>query len=317
MNLSKVLLSGLLITSSLSASTNNHGVYYNELKALKKAAATKEMFDEDAHSGLATIQRDIITYKNLTFFQRFVRSTFLCLDVVIVTPETMPKLYGYVDDICQKANITTPTVFITRKDGFFNAFAQKILMSSGAILIGQKLMLSDGALEGVIAHEIGHVKHNHVNKMIALGLVDWVVYFALVKLLSENSKISDSRALFAWYVSSLVSPAIINKRFEKEADAFACDNGKSEGIIQFFELILEKEALREEEFVAISELLQQNRSDLSLWNNMTLGLRYYMAKFGHNFGKAYKYVYYNTFLGAHPSPEARIEAAKKYLQQEA
>ena len=98
---------------------------------------------------------------------------------------------------------------------------------------------------------------------------------------------------------------------------FACDNGKAQGIVEFFELMLEKEQLREEEFVAIAELLQKNRSDLSLWSNMILGLRYSMAKFGHNFGTAFKYIYHNTFLGAHPSPEARIAAAQKYLKQEA
>jgi Zn-dependent protease with chaperone function len=301
------------------ASAGNHGVYYSELKAYKKAPASKEMFDEWAHSGLAKIQRDITTHKNLTFFQRFIRSAFLGLDVILVTPETLPKLYEYVDGICQKANIATPTIFVTRHDGFFNAAAQKLFVSTGGIIVGQQLMheVSDEALEAIVAHEIGHIKHNHVNKMMALQLVDWMVYFALVKLLSENGRISESRDLFAWIASSFTSPLIINKRFEKEADAFACDNGKAKGIVEFFELMLEKEQLREEEFVAIAELLQKNRSDLSLWSNMTFGLRYSMAKFGHNFGKAFKYIYHNTFLGAHPSPEARIAAAQKYLQQEA
>jgi hypothetical protein len=46
-------------------------------------------------------------------------------------------------------------------------------------------------------------------------------------------------------------------------------------------------------------------------------LRYYLAKGGHLCGKAFGYIYHNTPLGAHPSNEARIEAAQKYLQQEA
>ena len=319
MNVSKIVLSGLLVTSHVMVFAGNHGVYYSELKAYKKDPATKEMFDEWAHSGLAKIQRDINTHKNLTFFQRFIRSAFLGLDVILVAPETLPKLYEYVDGICHKADIATPTIFVTRHDGFFNAAAQKLFASTGGIIVGQKLMheVSDESLEAIIAHEIGHIKHNHVNKMMALGLVDWMVYFALVKLLSEDGRISKPRELFAWIASSFTSPLIINKRFEKEADLFACDNGKAQGIVEFFELMLEKEQLREEEFVAIAELLQKNRSDLSLWSNMILGLRYSMAKFGHNFGTAFKYIYHNTFLGAHPSPEARIAAAQKYLKQEA
>ena len=320
MNLCKVVLSSLLITSHFMVLSGNHGIYYSELKAYKKDPATQEMFDEYAHSGLAKIQSDITIYKNLTFFQRFVRSAFLSQDVILVTPETLPKLYEYVDSICKKADIVTPAIFVTRKDGFFNAFAQKLFTSTGGIIIGQKLMhdLSDEAMEAIVAHEIGHIKYNHINKMMALSVVDWLAYFALLKLLSNNGRISESRKCFAWIASSFVSVAVINKRFEKEADEFACkENGKSQGIIEFFEFILDKEQLREEEFVAIAELLQKNSADLSLWSNMTLNLRYQLAKLGHNFSKAYKYVYHNTFLGAHPSPEARIAAARQYLQQEA
>jgi len=79
---------------------------------------------------------------------------------------------------------------------------------------------------------------------------------------------------------------------------------------------LKKEEMREEEFVAIKKLLQNNELELSLFDNIMLGLRYQIAKLDHYFIKAYKYIYYNTFWGAHPSPEARIEAAKKYLQQQ-
>ena len=316
MKLFSILVSGLLVSSQFISSTSNHGVYYNELKTLKKAPVTKLMFDEDAHSGLSKIQRDILIDKELSFFQRLIRGIFLSCDVVIVTPETMPILYAYVDDICKKADITTPAIFVTREDGFFNAFAQKILMSTGGILIGQKLMhdLSDDALEAVVAHEIGHIKYNHVNKMLALSLIDWSVYYILLRALSVKEQDLGSRRLFAWFTSSLVSSLIINKRFEKEADAFAYEiNGKGKGLVEFFDLILQKDCLREEEFVIVDELLRQNKSQISLFDNVMLRLRYQFAKLGHGFTKRYKYIYYNTFLGAHPSPEARIEAVQKYL----
>lgn len=332
MNIGKVLLSVTLITSSFIAVAGNHGVYYSELKALKKAMATKEIFDEDAHSGLAKIQRDITNYKNLSFFQRFVRSIFLMHDVIVATPETMPKLHEYVDGICKKANITTPTIFVTRKEGFFNAAAQKLLMSSGAIIIGQKLMhdVSDNALEGVIAHEIGHIKHNHVNKMMALYICRDICYNTLSNMLGLNELIiAFSQAELQAKIKSaqmkqilldislyLALWIIVGKHFEKQADEFACQNGKGKGVIEMFEFILQKEQLREEEFVAVKKLLQSNQLELSFFDNIKLNLRYQLAKLGHNCGKAYKYIYYNTFLGAHPSPQARIEAAKKYLQQQ-
>jgi Zn-dependent protease with chaperone function len=333
MKFCKVLLSGLLITSSFISSANNHGVYYTELKALKNAPSTKQIFDEDAHFELSRIQCDVTIYKNLTPFQRFVRSAFLSLDVIVVAPETLPKLYEYVDGICKKANIATPTVFLTRKDGFLNAAAQKLLMSTGGIVIGQKLLhdLSDDAIEAIVAHEIGHIKHNHINKLLVLSVFTMILYYKLcgslsldkVTILSSDtsleicSKIGSLVAKkYALLTSLFLLPSlIVNKRFEKEADEFACkDNDKSNGLIEFFELILQKDQLREEEFTAIYELLQQNKSQLSFDDYyFDLIIRYYTAKAGHLYSKARKYIYHNTFLGAHPSPESRIAAAKQYL----
>src|SRR5579871_6779257 len=105
-----LFLSGLFAIISITiAADAPHGRYYAELESFKKASESRLMFDEDAHQGLAKIQRDIITYKNLTSFQRFVRSIFFALDVVMVTPETMPLLYTYIDDICKKTCIATPS----------------------------------------------------------------------------------------------------------------------------------------------------------------------------------------------------------------
>lgn len=306
------------------ATDRPYGRYYAELEALKKSSETQLMFNEDAHQGLAGIQRDITTYKNLTSFQRFVRSIFLALDVVMVTPETMPLLYSYVDDICKKASIATPSIFVTRKEGFFNAAAQKLLMSTGGIVIGQKLMqeLSDESLEAVVAHEIGHIKHNHINKLLGLSLIENSIFAAmLIKIMQNFDKDNNEFKLYAqlyaaYSITSLISPLIVNKRFEKEADRFAYDNGKAKGIIEFFELILKKDQLREEEFVTIYQLLQQNKANLATSDYYELVARYYLARAGQSFIDLYKTVYHETFIGAHPSPQARIAVAKKYLARQ-
>ena len=46
-----------------------------------------------------------------------------------------------------------PTVFITRKENFFNACAAKVLTSSGGIVIGQDLIVesSEKELEAIVA----------------------------------------------------------------------------------------------------------------------------------------------------------------------
>jgi Zn-dependent protease with chaperone function len=167
--------------------------------------------------------------------------------------------------------------------------------------------LSDEGLEGLIAHELGHIKYNHSNKKLALSLCAGLFNYEVLHRLGIGIP----------FATSLIVAWIINKRFEKEADAFAYEaNGKAKGLIEFFELLLKKDEIREEEFVTVYELLQKNKSLLSSWDYYRLVARYYVAKGGHLYAKAYKRMYHETFVGAHPSPQARIKAAQDYLAQQ-
>jgi Zn-dependent protease with chaperone function len=310
---------------------DNHGLYYSELQALKKAPDTRLIFDKDAHVLLASIEQDLGIYKNLTWLQRCVRSSFLAFDVVVVTAETMPQLYAYIDGICEKAQIVTPTVFITRKTNIFNAFAKKLLMSTGAIVVGKKLIkeLSDNAIEAVIAHEIGHIKYEHSNKTLALSVLQSMIFYMIFEKLNIHSGITSSdephvkslknsfylgKISILYYLVSHIVPLIINKRFEKEADEFAYKvNGKGKGLIEFFELLLQKDRLREEEFVSVYSLLQANRRTISPTDYCRLIFRYYVARVGHLYSNFNKKIYHDTFVGEHPSPEVRIATVKKYM----
>jgi Zn-dependent protease with chaperone function len=330
----------IMCSFALAASDIHAQRYYSEFLDFKNLPQNQLMFNEDAHQGLAMIQRDIISCKNLTPSGRFIRMTFEALDGVLVTSESMPLLYAYVDGICKKANITTPTIYITRQDGFFNAMAQKLLKSSGGIIIGQKLMkeLSDDALEGVVAHEVGHIKHNHINKLLALGAFRRLIQLGLmyaaaqyipIQLVEQWSFLGNDEVIYLvestrynYYamgaigivtgcITSLIPEFIINKRFEKEADLFACDNDKAKGLIEFFELLIKKEQLQEEEFTTIYNLLLQNKEKLDSGDYNGLLFNYYAVWAAHRVHRA---LYYKTFWGPHPSNEARIEAAKKYVK---
>lgn len=337
---------------AVAAVDGNHGRYYAELQALKEAPETKMMFDEDTLDSLGNIQSNIMSCKKLTVFQQLIRYVFFAGDVFLVTPETMPEFHEYVEGVCKKANIDVPTIFITRKklvdpafftemarlgtiltggiqQGMMYALAQKLLVSSGAVIIEQKFLqeLSDEGLEAVVTHEIGHIKHNHIYKSLALGIV--VTY--LVKLAMAQSGISDTitlpvgeqvvnvhtkdiaTGLLVWGIIAL----IINKRFEKQADEFAyADNGKANGIIEVCELFLKKEQIREEEFVVVYNLLQANRASLPSLNYYSLLAYYYMEKCFHKIEKFKKFIRHETFWGLHPSDQARIAAAREYLAQQ-
>jgi Zn-dependent protease with chaperone function len=318
-----------LFSIPLSAGNKKASIYRDELKAFKKSADSELMFSEDANQSLVHIQRSIEISKELGFFSKLARFMFMGLDPVIVKPSTMPQLYGYIDGVCKKSNIATPTIFITSdKHGFFNAFASKLFATTGGIIVEQKMIYetSELELEAVLAHEIGHIKHNHINKAIAISLLSTLgAYLAtaggieLYRKLSETQDMPYTEAQVtlksqATLLAAIFLPKfIINKRFEKEADLFACQQDKAEGVIEFFEDILDREANYDKDFDNVYALIKGSKSQISTFDYFGFWVGYYLAKGGHHIDKVVKYLYHNTPLGDHPSHEARIDAVKEYL----
>jgi hypothetical protein len=160
-----------IVLNIAAAQGQSNFIYREELQVFKESSDFKRLFNEDADPAILQIQRDIENLKRLTTFQQLTCS-FSHLEAVVVTVEKMPKLYSYIQQLCDAHNVAMPIIFLSNAKGFFNAAAQKILKSTGAIVIGSKLIneTSDEVLEAIIAHEIGHIKHNHVNKRLAIHL---------------------------------------------------------------------------------------------------------------------------------------------------
>lgn len=203
----------LIFTSLMQAETSQN-IYIEELTAFKTSPDYQLIFNEDANPILQGIERDIENCQHLSWLQRLIRSTFLSQDVIVVTPKTMPKLYSYIETLCKTSEIKTPIVFLTREKGFFNAAAQKLLMSTGAIIIGQKLLLetSDKELESVIAHEMGHIKYNHVNKSMAINFLaflgSWAGSYYLLSKQINNQQVaavsSEYLAIFGMFIATSI-----------------------------------------------------------------------------------------------------------------
>lgn len=301
-------------------------VYKQELIALKTRPDANYIFDKKIDPDFAALHRDIENYKELSYLQRLVRLPFMLSDAVVVTDQTMPTLYAYVDTLCKKNNIATPTIFISTKKSIFNAFAAKLFTSTGGILICQKFLLetSDREFEAVVAHEIGHIKHNHSNKtlLLTIGLsipvsygINYLCYQAKLKYNMPNIFMKDMLNL---YTVSLITSLIINKRFEKEADEFACKEAdKAPGLIELFERIEAKDVVREKEYqeacLYTEKVLEDNKTHISNSDLFSLKFDFSMIKVRHKMMNAYKWMYHNTFIGAHPSSQARITAAQKYV----
>ena len=317
----------LFLTAGISAAPSKDSKYWQEFKQLKNTPPYSRVFDEDVSPALQHIEASIDIFKNLPPISRLARFMFISLGVIIINPETMPTLYKYVEGLCKDAGIQTPTIFIVKQKGFFNAAAAKILTSTGGIVIGQKLLkeTSNDELEAIVAHEIGHIKHNHVNKILAIKFGTYASTYLLTKLLisicnsceKRESLTPNQQGLQSWIplLSMMLLPdLIINKRFEKEADHFACKTDHAEGVIEFFKDLKEREEQNDLDFDITYARLQDNKSQIDAGGYyMGLLLPYYLAKGEHMVGKALKWIYHHTPYGPHPSHEARIKAAQEYL----
>ncbi|WAC07742.1 MAG: zinc metalloprotease HtpX [Thermodesulfobacteriota bacterium] len=80
-----------------------------------------------------------------------------------VTEAEAPALYQLVAGLCQKANLPMPKVYIIDQDQP-NAFATGRNPNKGAVAVTTGIMriLSREELEGVIAHELSHIKHRDI-----------------------------------------------------------------------------------------------------------------------------------------------------------
>jgi heat shock protein HtpX len=80
-----------------------------------------------------------------------------------VSENEAPQLYATVASLAQKASIPMPKVYIIENDSP-NAFATGRDPSHGGVAVTTGIMriLSRNELEGVLAHEISHIKHRDI-----------------------------------------------------------------------------------------------------------------------------------------------------------
>ncbi len=80
-----------------------------------------------------------------------------------IGPEDAPELYRMVDDLRQRAGLPMPVVAIAPKEQP-NAFATGRSRKHSVVCVtaGLLKLLDKKELEGVIAHELAHIKHSHM-----------------------------------------------------------------------------------------------------------------------------------------------------------
>ncbi len=100
-----------------------------------------------------------------------------------VTREQLPRVYDIVERLSQKVGLPMPKVYVIPTDSP-NAFATGRNPNHASVAVTQGILglLNDDELEGVIAHELGHVRNRDIliSSIAATlaGAITWLAHIA-------------------------------------------------------------------------------------------------------------------------------------------
>lgn len=93
--------------------------------------------------------------------------------LIPLCPQKAPRLHLLVEEVAHACNVPTPPIFLAGNKDIFNAMACSFTQNISMVILGKKLVeeMTDNELKAVIAHELGHVKFNHIPKALITNIV--------------------------------------------------------------------------------------------------------------------------------------------------
>jgi len=105
------------------------------------------------------------------------RLTLWSMGATVVEEEEYPQLHAAVERLSQQADLPKPKVAVA-DSGVPNAFATGRSRKNAAVCVTEGLLrtLDQDELEGVLAHELAHVKHRDMMVMTFAGLLSTLAF---------------------------------------------------------------------------------------------------------------------------------------------
>jgi heat shock protein HtpX len=156
----------------------------------------------------------LVLIGGLAFVQYFTsdRLALAAARAKVVTPEQAPELHAMVDRLCAEAELPKPRVAIIPTD-LPNAFATGRNPKHSAVAVTQGLLtrLEPQEVEGVLAHELSHVRHRDVAIMTVASFFSMLAsYMTQMALFSSmfGGRSRDSNGTPVFLIVMLVSIAV-------------------------------------------------------------------------------------------------------------
>lgn len=100
-------------------------------------------------------------------------------NAVKLSPAQFPTIYIKVEELCHKMELKkVPDVYVMQSGGVLNAFATRFFGKNMVVVYSEIFDLIEEGLEEelhfVIAHELAHIKRNHLGKMALILPAMWI-----------------------------------------------------------------------------------------------------------------------------------------------
>ncbi|PKP55683.1 MAG: hypothetical protein CVT89_07815, partial [Candidatus Altiarchaeales archaeon HGW-Altiarchaeales-2] len=146
-----------------------------------------------------------------------------------MTEKEHPEIFAMVRRISRDAGIPVPKLYIVYNSEP-NAFAFGRTQSSSNIALHTGLLntLNEREVEGVIAHEIGHIKHKDVAVMTVASMIPIMLFYIVIVLGSGRDNNRGGVPFIAMWIGAMIAQFIgqllvlwLSRKREYCADAFS------------------------------------------------------------------------------------------------
>lgn len=100
-------------------------------------------------------------------------------NAVKLSPEQFPTIYKKVEELCHNMELKkVPDVYVLQSGGVLNAFATRFFSKNMVVVYSEIFDLIEEGLEEeldfILAHELAHIKRNHLGKMALILPSMWI-----------------------------------------------------------------------------------------------------------------------------------------------
>ncbi len=208
----------------ISASMSQPNSALVRLKGIENPALLSIVFDAEwaIHHGKQPTFSEAIG-RNFLFNAVSSLGTF-----VVLHPDDAPRLHELVDELSQAMKIKKPMI-IYSDIGLFNAFATGLSSDNSCIVLCRGMLekITTEAAFGVVAHEMGHIMHNHTKKKLiavcSMGVAMTALFMQVVHAACAADKkgpamLRGAAQCFSFGLLCVGFELLYARRCEREAD---------------------------------------------------------------------------------------------------